>query len=184
METTIKENIAGDVIECGVWRGGATILMRGILKAYNITDKNVWVADSFEGLPFPDEENYPEDKGDEHAVHEELAISVESVKENFRRYDLLDEKVKFAKGWFKDTLPDLNIDTISVLRADGDMYESTIQILESLYHKVSVGGFVIIDDYHAVIGCKKATNLFREVNNITDPMVEIDGIGAFWRKTS
>jgi len=91
----ISNNIAGDLIELGVWRGGSAILMRAILKEMNITDRFVWVADSFEGLPVPNEEKYPADKGDKHYKYEELKVSVDEVKHNFEKYGLLDEQVKF-----------------------------------------------------------------------------------------
>ena len=105
VEDVIQRAIPGDLIETGVWRGGATIFMSGALKAYGITDRNVWVADSFQGLPKPDAEKYPADKGDKHWTHPELAVGVEEVRANFARYGLLDDQVKFLVGWFRDTLP-------------------------------------------------------------------------------
>jgi O-methyltransferase len=79
-------------------------------------------------------------------------------------------------------LDNLNIDSLAVLRLDGDMYSSTIQVLEKLYDKVSIGGYIIIDDY-ALPGCEKATSDFRNSRGITDPLIDIDGTGAFWRKS-
>ncbi len=64
IETVIRDDVPGDLIETGVWRGGATIFMRGVLKAYEDTTRTVWVADSFEGLPPPDPARYPADAGD------------------------------------------------------------------------------------------------------------------------
>lgn len=185
-EIVIRDKIPGDFIECGVWRGGATIFMRAILKAYNITDKNVWVADSFEGLPKPNTELYPSDKGDIHHTHEQLAVSIEQVQNNFMKYDLLDNQVKFLKGFFKDTLPTAPIEKLSLLRLDGDMYESTINCLDNLYPKLSKGGFVIFDDAFAVLACGKAMVDYREKHNITSPIYKLskesyDGL-AYWRK--
>jgi len=80
---TIKNNIPGDLIETGVWRGGSVIFMRALLKVAGVTDKIVWVADSFEGLPKPDEDKYAADKGDDHYTYSDvLAISEEQVKYN------------------------------------------------------------------------------------------------------
>ncbi len=183
MEYVIENNIPGDFIETGVWRGGACIYARAILKAFGDTQRKVWVADSFEGLPKPDESNYPADKGDKHHTYEQLCISLDEVKNNFALYDLLDDQVQFLKGWFKDTLPTAPIDQLAVLRLDGDMYESTMDGLNNLYHKVSPGGFVIVDDYGAVPACAKAVNDFREQEGITDPIVNIDNIGVYWQKT-
>jgi Macrocin-O-methyltransferase (TylF) len=180
----IENKIPGDFIETGVWRGGACILMRGILHAYGDTNRKVWVADSFEGLPAPEAAKYAADKGDKHHTVEVLAISLEQVKRHFRAYGLLDEQVLFLKGWFKDTLPAAPIEQLAVLRLDGDMYESTMDGFVNLYHKVSAGGYVIVDDYHAVAGCKKATHDF--LNSIGPAgkvdIQEIDGTGVFWKK--
>lgn len=101
----VKNDIPGDVIETGVWRGGSTIFMKAVLRALGQDVRKVWVADSFEGLPKPNAEKYDADKFDEHYKIQELAISVDTVKYNFQKYDLLDDNVMFLKGWFKDTLP-------------------------------------------------------------------------------
>jgi hypothetical protein len=178
----IKNNVPGDLIETGVWRGGATIFMRAILKAYGITDRKVWVCDSFEGLPKPDEAKYPQDKGDKHHKSKELAISLEQVKNNFKKYGLLDNQVIFLKGWFKDTLPTAPIEQIAVARLDGDMYESTIEALDNLYHKILIGGFLIIDDYGAVKGCKEAVHDFRKKHAIKEEIITIDWGGIYWQK--
>ncbi|OGJ56307.1 hypothetical protein A3D88_01455 [Candidatus Peribacteria bacterium RIFCSPHIGHO2_02_FULL_52_16] len=180
-ETVLHENIPGDFIETGVWRGGATIFMRAILMAYGIKNRTVWVADSFEGLPSPDSQ-YPADTGDIHHLYKEvLAISLEQVQENFRRYDLLDGQVHFLKGWFKDTLSNAPIEHLAILRLDGDMYSSTMEALQALYDKLSPGGFLIIDDY-GLEGCKKAIHDFRKERNINEEIIIVDQTGAFWRK--
>ncbi|WKW51656.1 TylF/MycF family methyltransferase [Rhodomicrobium lacus] len=179
-ETVIREGVPGDFIETGVWRGGACILVRGILKAYGVTDRRVWVADSFEGLPPPDPD-CPQDAGDKHHTWAPLAISQEEVKNNFSKLGLLDDQVKFLKGWFKDTLPAAPIERLAILRLDGDMYGSTMDALLALYSKVSRGGFVIVDDFGAVLGCRQAIADFRAANNITSPIIDIDGVGVFWR---
>src|SRR6516162_9932055 len=86
IENVLNDNIAGDLIETGVWRGGASIFMRGVLAAYGITDRTVWVADSFEGLPPPNAEKYPADAGDRHHQSSALAISREQVQSHFEKY--------------------------------------------------------------------------------------------------
>ncbi len=178
----IKNNVPGDLIEAGVWRGGATIFMRAILKAYEITDRKTWVCDSFEGLPKPDEAKYPQDRGSKYHKSKELAISLEQVKNNFKKYGLLDNQVIFLKGWFKDTLPTAPIEQLAVVRLDGDLYESTIEALNNLYHKISIGGFLIIDDYGAVKGCKEAVHDFRKMHAIKEEIITIDWAGIYWQK--
>jgi hypothetical protein len=183
VETAIEEEIPGDLVETGVWRGGACIFMRAILEAYGDSTRTVWVADSFAGLPPPNAAVYDADAGDNHHTYSDfLAVSRQEVEENFRRYNLLDGQVRFLEGWFKDTLPTAPIDRIAVLRLDGDMYESTIQALEALYGKLSCGGFVIIDDYF--LGpCRQAVTDFRSGKRIDDAIIDIDGKGVFWRKS-
>jgi O-methyltransferase len=113
-----------------------------------------------------------------------LAVSLDEVKNNFSRYGLLDQQVIFLKGWFKNTLPDASIHQIAVLRMDGDMYESTIDALNNLYSKVSVGGFVIVDDYNYIDSCKQAVNDFREAHGIQDEIITIDWTGVYWKRSS
>ncbi|MCC0074139.1 MAG: class I SAM-dependent methyltransferase [Rhodobacter sp.] len=180
----IERGVPGDFIETGVWRGGACIYMRAILKAYGDTGRTVWVADSFEGLPPPNAEAYALDKGDKHYTLPALAISREQVEANFRLYGLMDDQVKFLKGWFSQTLPTAPIDKLAVLRLDGDMYESTMDGLKALYHKVSPGGYVVVDDYHAVAACKAAVHdyLNAEAKGETVEIQEIDGTGVYWQR--
>lgn len=186
----IERRVPGDLIETGVWRGGATIFMRGVLKAHNISDRNVWVADSFEGLPKPDAEKYPLEAEVHNGlvmekVYNHFAVSLEEVKANFEAYRLLDEQVRFLKGWFKDTLPTAPIASISVMRLDGDYYESTMDGLINLYGKLSVGGYVIIDDYgeDSWTNCRKAVDDFRSKQGIEDAMVRVDSKCYYWQRS-
>ena len=179
----LRRGVPGDLIETGVWRGGAVIFMRAILKAYGDRSRIVWAADSFQGLPRPDSAKYPADAGDPHWSFATLEVSLEQVQANFARYGLLDEQVRFLKGWFKDTLPRAPIDRLAVLRLDGDMYESTMDALEALYARVSAGGYVIVDDYGVVPACKQAVEDFRGRQGIRDELRRIDWSGVFWQKS-
>lgn len=182
IETVLKENISGDLIETGVWRGGGSIFMCAVLKSHGSTDRTVWVADSFEGLPKPDPETYPQDVGDIHHEIKFLVVPLETVRANFARYGLLDDNVKFLKGWFKDTLPLAPIKKLAIIRLDGDMYESTMDGLINLYPKLSKGGYIIVDDY-CLKGCREAVHDYRSANGITAEIIDIDGTGAYWRHT-
>jgi hypothetical protein len=181
LEDTIKRGVPGDAIETGVWRGGACILMRAVLAAYGVRDRRVFVADSFQGLPKPDATNYPKDAGDALHTKNFLAVSRADVEDNFRKYGLLDSQVVFLEGWFKDTLPTAPIDKLAVMRLDGDMYESTMQALTTLYSKLSSGGYCIIDDYN-LPGARDATDDFRRDRGITAEIKPIDLAGVFWQK--
>ena len=182
VKQVLDEQIPGDFIETGVWRGGACIYMRALLSVYGIKDRRVWLADFFDGLPPPNPASYPADAKSNLYKIRLIAVALEEVKNNFSKYNMLDEQVLFLKGWFKDTLPTAPVERLAILRLDGDMYESTIQALDSLYHKLSAGGFIIIDDY-ILPACRKAVDDFRDRNRITDVVENIDGIGSFWRKT-
>ena len=178
----LRKNVPGDFIETGVWRGGASIFMRALLKVHGDQTRLLWVADSFEGLPKPDG-RYQQDDGDRQwKTNHTLAVSLEQVQANFARYGLLDKQVRFLVGWFKDTLPTAPINQLAVLRLDGDMYSSTMDALQSLYHRLSLGGYVIIDDYGALPNCKRAVDDFRADHKITEQLHQIDWTGVFWEK--
>lgn len=183
LATIQKDAVPGDIAETGAWRGGASIFIKGCLTAWGMTDRTLWVADSFEGMPVP---SRPEDAGYDFSVKTTpiLAVSLEDVQENFRRYELLDNKVKFIKGWFRDTLHVAPIKQLAMLRLDGDLYESTMDALNALYEKVSPGGFIIVDDYYDFEPCRRAVTEFREEHKIKEPIEKIDWSGAFWRKSA
>ena len=173
-----ENNIQGDFIETGVWRGGASIFAKKYFDLYGMNRK-VFVADSFKGLPPP---QVQEDAGDPHHTIDFLRVSLADVQNNFKLYGALDENVIFLEGWFEDTLPNnTSIGELSVLRMDGDMYKSTMDVFDSCYHKVVKGGRVIIDDY-CIPNCKNAVHKFREVNSFTEEITVIDQCGIFWTK--
>jgi O-methyltransferase len=182
VEDVLARGVPGDFAETGVWRGGVCILIRAILKAHGVTNRVVWLADSFEGLPEPDA-RFPQDRGDKLSTFKDvLGVSLETVKANFERYGLLDDQVRFLKGWFKDTLPISPIERLAVLRLDGDMYASTMDALVNLYDKVSPGGYIIVDDYGQIKACKQAIDDFRDERGISSPICQIDRSGVYWKK--
>ncbi len=181
VETCLKDGIIGDFIETGVWRGGACIFMAGLLQAYQVNDRKVYVADSFKGLPPPDP-RYPVDQDDIHHTSAILSIDIETVKNNFQRYDLLNDQVIFIEGFFETSLAQVESPQLAILRLDGDMYSSTIQVLEQLYDRVAKGGFIIIDDW-SLQGARAAAIDFRNQRQINDEIIIIDHCGAYWRKT-
>lgn len=185
VSTIVAEDVPGDLIETGVWRGGASIFMKANLVAWGDVERTVWVADSFEGLPPPDPTRFPADAGDRNHELGGLAVGARTVQHNFERYGLLDERVQFLVGWFKDTLPSAPVESLALMRLDGDMYESTIQALESLYPKLSPGGFCIIDDYGSHSSqAGQAVRDYRRMHSIDEEIIDIDGSGAFWRRSS
>lgn len=183
VEAVLRDRVPGDLLEAGVWRGGAAILMRAVLQVYGAKDRRVWLADSFAGLPPPNTEKYPHDAGLNLHLFPQLAVPLDEVRENFRRYGLLDEQVRFLRGWFRDTLPGAPVERLAVLRLDGDLYESTMDSLTYLYPKLSIGGFVIVDDYGDIAACHQAVEDYRQRHAIRDFMVQVDWTGFYWRRT-
>jgi O-methyltransferase len=181
VETTLNEGIPGDYIETGVWRGGACILMRAVLAAYGETGRRVYVADSFSGVPPPDRVRYPADRGRNFYKYKQLAVSLEEVQANFAAYGLLDDQVRFVKGWFSETLPKLEAKSFAIVRLDGDLYESTMDALTALYPRLSPGGFVVVDDY-ALRSSRTAVHDYLEQRKESVRFERIDDYAVWWRK--
>jgi hypothetical protein len=191
VENILKDEVPGDLIEAGVWRGGVVIFMRALLNLHGVTDRVVWAADSFEGLPEPDPERFPLEAKVQSGpvfqkVYRNLAASLEEVERNVAAYVGLDDQVRFLKGWFRDTLPNAPIGKLSLIRADGDFYESTRDTLVSLYDRLSVGGYVIVDDYgqDSWTYCRRAVDEFRAERGIMDPMQRVDSTCVYWRRSA
>jgi len=176
-EDVLRNGVPGDLIDTGAWRGGTTIFMRALLKAYGVKDRKVWVADSFEGLPVPKSS----DDGRDLSQVQYLKVSLEKVKSNFVKFGLLDEQIEFLQGWFSNTLPNAPIQNLAILRLDGDLYSSTMDSLQNLYHKVSKGGYVIVDDYYSWPSCRKAVTDFLVKNSLEPDIKAIDWTGAYWK---
>lgn len=177
VEDVLRRNVPGDLVETGVWKGGVTIFMRALLKVHGDEERLIWAADSFDGLPVPKDK----DDGADLSDVAELKISLERVQDHFRRFNLLDDRVRFLKGWFADTLPTAPIKAISVLRLDGDLYSSTMDALQSLYAKVSPGGYVIVDDYYSWESCKRAVHDFLDARGEKVDIRAVDWTGAYWQ---
>lgn len=110
-----------------------------------------------------------------------LAVSEQQIRANFARYGLSDYQAVIIKVFFSDSLPDAPIEKLAILRLDGDMYSSTMDALNALYNKLSVGGFCIVDD-DALSTCERAVPDFCAAHDITAPIVTIDKVAQHWRK--
>jgi O-methyltransferase len=184
IEDILRTNTPGDLIETGVWRGGSIIFMRAVLEAYGDVSRVVWAADSFAGLPARGTTTYAQDLDDVDWAQETwLQVSVDDVRSRADRYGLLDDRIRFLVGWFHETLPGAPIDRLSLMRLDGDMYGSTMEALEALYPKLSVGGYVVIDDYQ-LANCRAAVDTFRERHSVADPLVPVDRAIVYWQRTA
>jgi Macrocin-O-methyltransferase (TylF) len=181
IESVVTEGVHGDVIEAGTWRGGASILARATLDSLGADERIVWVADSFEGLPPPDEEAFPEDHRLDFSRIDFLAVPAEEVWSHFSRFGL-DHGVELVEGFFTETLPRLRDRRWSVIRLDGDTYEATWVGLESLYPGLSAGGYLIVDDYRVLKECRAAVDDYRRQHGITEPIEKADWTGIHWRR--
>jgi hypothetical protein len=181
VEDVLDNDIPGDFAETGVWRGGSVIFIRALLSVRNVTDRVVWCADSFDGMPVPKKADKRISASADFSDREYLRVSLEEVKKNFERFGLLDEQVQFLKGWFSETLPNAPIEKLALLRLDGDLYESTRDALVHLYDKVSAGGYIIVDDYSSWDGCRVAVDEFRESRGIAEKITQIDAHSILWR---
>lgn len=178
VETVLAEGVPGDFLEAGVWRGGTCMLMKALLRAHEVKDRTVWLADSFEGLPPPADAS----DGTDLSENDYLKVTAPTVRRNFERLGLWDDQVRLLEGWFCDTLPAAPIEALAVLRLDGDLYSSTMDVLTSLYERVSPGGFVIVDDYESWPGCRRAVHEFLDQVGEKPEMQRIDGDAVYWRR--
>jgi Macrocin-O-methyltransferase (TylF) len=180
VEAIVADGVAGDVIEAGTWRGGAAILARATLDSLGAEDRAVVMADSFQGLPAPDE-GFPEDVHLDLSRIDFLSVSAEEVRSHFARFGL-EQGIELVPGFFSETLPGLRGRRWSIVRLDGDTYEATWVGLESLYPGLSRGGYLIIDDYGLIPECRAAVEDFRREHGIREPLEEADWNGVRWRR--
>jgi hypothetical protein len=184
IETVVEQGIPGDVIEAGCFRGGQCVLMAGVLRALGASDRKVFAADSFAGLPEPNTQESPDD-----AVMHFFLVSIgrfsashEQFEDTMRRYDLLDGRIHAIVGWFQESLPKAPIDSLSVIRLDATFHRSTRSALDNLYPKLSKGGFVICADYGVPTGARRAVDGYRLEHAIAQPLIDIDAQGVLWRR--
>ncbi|AVL94424.1 macrocin O-methyl transferase [Moumouvirus australiensis] len=181
IKEVFKRNIPGSFVETGVWKGGMAMWMKCIMKYHN-QDRNLWLFDTFDSFPEP---KHSKDK----IIHNitnllfEKNPTVQNVRENFKKFGLLDDKVHFVVGNFSKTLQYTDPGKISILRLDSDYYDSTLFVLVSYYHKVVSGGYIIIDDYNNYhVACKNAVDYFRKINKIKSPIFDINKESVYWIK--
>lgn len=182
-----RENIPGDFVECGACRGGSSVLLAYVAKTHSRIPRKVYACDTFEGMPEPGDSDLH--KGMTAAQCGFPAGSLRApletgLMEIARRAGVLDTIVP-VKGLFRDTLPALAGKTgpVSLLHADGDWYESTMDIFSNLFEKVSAGGYVQIDDYGHWEGCRKAVEDYQKAKGVRFPLEQIDYTGFGFRRS-
>ena len=184
----IKYSIPGDIVECGVWRGGSIIAIIETLKQMHVNNKDIYCYDTFEGMVKPGEEDiclinskkafeeYESLKIDKNSSHWYCA-TLDEVKRNVYSTNYSPEKIHFIKGRVEDTIPLQTPSEISLLRLDTDWYESTKHELNHLFPRLAKGGVLIIDDFGHWQGCRKAVDEYFKVNNTPIFLNRIDYSG-------
>ena len=169
----LSRGVPGDFVETGVYTGGSTVVLYQALRTFSGGGRRLFACDSFDGLPPPT----ADDRVGAQTVGEAgwYRAGLDTFMDNMRAFDSADANVLIpVKGWFRDSLAPMvavhNVQSISFLRLDGDLYDSTHDPLVHLYAKLSPGGIVYVDDYFAFNGCRKAIDEFRAQNGITSPL--------------
>ncbi|HEY9342348.1 MAG TPA: TylF/MycF/NovP-related O-methyltransferase [Hanamia sp.] len=184
----VKNEIPGDIVECGVWKGGSMMLVAKRLLQLNDANRALFLFDTFEGMSEPGERdvNSVDNKTAQELLDKENKLdgnnvwcysSLEEVKSNLKKTNYSPEKIFYFKGKVEQTLPEPSIGNIALLRLDTDWYESTKHELEVLYDKVVEGGVLIIDDYGHWSGSRKAVDEFIEKRKLRIFLNRIDYTG-------
>lgn len=190
-ELVEKNKIEGAFVECGVWKGGCAAVMAFIAEKAG-SGRRTWLFDSFEGLPEPTIEDgaialdYAGDKsgGNLKTINKCVGPLVDVKKIFFEILKINPQNIVIKKGWFQDTLPltKARIGKISILRLDGDWYESTKCCLANLYDNVIIGGYIILDDWGHWEGARRAIDEFFALKKISPDLIKIDDTGIYFKK--
>lgn len=182
----VDKHVEGAFVECGVWRGGASFLMARVLQEAGISDRRVWLLDSFEGMSPPQEldgERVLRRWADQDpAVNfQKLAVAEADVRDTARRLGV-DAICEIRRGWFQESLTRLatEIGKIALLRIDCDFYEPVKLCLEGLYDSVTPGGLVVFDDYFGYPGCSIAVHQFLGTRREPYPLVALPDLWIAW----
>lgn len=168
LDSVRKDDVPGDLVECGTRRGGGAMFMRGYLDAHEMPGRTVWLADTFPGA----------DTDGRSLL--DVSTDVNLVREGFERLGLLDERVRFLQGEPAETLPDSPIEQVALLRVGGGLGRAVEDVLEALYDAVAPGGFVVVDDYTTAAGA--AVDAFRARRGVREPLERVDASAVVWRK--
>lgn len=188
----IKNNIPGDFVECGVWKGGSSMMIAHVLKELGVTDRPIWMYDTYEGMSEPDD-NDKDFSGKSAAIQLQEAdkldsnsvwcySSLDEVKANMLTIGYPMDKIRFVQGKVEDSIPGAIPEEIALLRLDTDWYSSTMHELVHLYPLLKERGVLIIDDFGHWEGAKKAVLEYFEKNSLYPLISRIDDTGRILLK--
>lgn len=178
----IENKISGDFVECGVWRGGSSMIIAETLLMLGINDRKIYLYDTFEGMPEPGEKDTKIRRGlDPKMIWKSekdnggwCAVSLEEVQSNLQRTQYPFSNLIFVKGMVEETIPKTISETIALLRLDTDFYDSTYHEFIHLYPRLQERGVLIIDDYGSWQGSREATDRYFKEHNIKPLLNRVD----------
>ena len=177
------QGLKGDIVECGVWNGGACAIMaKSYQDAGGRNERSIWIFDSFEGLPPPGERD-----GESVAKYYFKGFSqgnLDKVRLIFNKLSVPFDNVKVVKGWVEDTLPKNNLGPVALLHIDTNWYESVKVALDNIYDKIVVGGFIMVDDFFFFEGCRNAVLDFLKERGIEHKVqiTKVDRSAVYFQK--
>lgn len=171
-------SLPGDIVECGVYNGGSAALLASICCKQSSLTRDIWLFDSFEGLPKPTEKDGEKAQHCGWWCHGDLS----KVREILRKLHIPEHSTHIVKGWFQDTFPVVQVREIALLHIDADWYESVKLCLEKFYDNILPGGYIVIDDYGHWEGCRKATDEFLRERAIEVQLTRVDYTGLYFQK--
>jgi O-methyltransferase len=183
VEYVVQHDIPGDIVECGVWRGGSMMAVARTLLRLGAADRHLYLFDTFDGMPEPTEHDRDFrgtaaadllGESDKNVKSTWSYSPLDEVQRNMRGTGYDESRVHFVRGKVEDTIPANAPDTISLLRLDTDWYESTYHELVHLYPRVSAGGALIIDDYGHWQGARRAVDQYVEEHRLKLFLSRID----------
>jgi hypothetical protein len=183
VEYVVRCGIPGDIVECGVWKGGSMMAAALRLQQLSAADRTLHLFDTFEGMTAPTEhdadlrtsaEEWMQRETEKNGNTKVLFQSLETVQANLATTGYPPERIVYVKGPVEQTLPARAPERIAILRLDTDFYESTRHELETLYPRLSVGGVLILDDYNFWKGAKKAVDEYLQANQVKILLNRID----------
>ncbi|MBL7717920.1 MAG: class I SAM-dependent methyltransferase [Flavipsychrobacter sp.] len=189
VEYILKHDIPGDFYECGVWRGGSSMMIALTLEKFKSRDRSLFLFDTFEGMSAPGDADLDGEGNSARSLLEKARpgntlnniwcyADLNDVQNNMNRTGYPADKVHYVKGKVEDTLPAFQSqEKLALLRLDTDWYESTRMELEYLFPKLEAGGVLIIDDYGFWQGAKKAVDEYMEKNKVKILLNRIDDTG-------
>ncbi|RYY90212.1 MAG: macrocin O-methyltransferase [Chitinophagaceae bacterium] len=186
------QRIPGDLVECGVWKGGSSMIMARMLVNQGDEQRGLFLYDTFEGMSAPGAEDIDVQGNDAGKLLQKQSkddvnsiwcySTLDEVQANLQRTGFPASRIEYVKGKVEDTIPGTIPEKIALLRLDTDWYDSTYHELTHLFPLLQPGGLLIIDDYGYWQGARKAVDQYFQENNLAPLLHRIDDTGRIYQK--